>query len=139
MQVEWRPEYVSGNDDIDTMHRTIIDRLAVLGEAARYGCAVAPAFRDLRSAVLGHFEAEERLLAVMSDTASAGHRREHALIARLLRDGEGLCCDAALVQSSLPPFLDVVGRWLLHEIGANDRDLFAFLAARRRAAVLLGL
>lgn len=133
MRVDWRPEYASGNDDIDRMHRTIVERLGVVGGAVMDGRGVGAAFRDLRTSVVEHFEHEERLLGLMSETASASHRREHAHIVRLLTDGQGLCEDPGRV-AALPVFVDVVGRWLIHEIAANDRSLFTFLQVRRQAA-----
>lgn len=134
MFVEWRPEYASGNGDIDAMHRLIVDRLACVGRAVEEGRGAGAAFRDLRTAVLDHFHAEDRLLEMMGATASAGHRREHGHLARLLADGQALCDDDARA-AAVPTFVDVVSRWLIHEITANDRHLVTFLAARGRARV----
>lgn len=130
MITQWRQEYASGITEIDAMHRTIVERLGVLQLVSlddRPGLSSAMA--DLERSVAQHFEAEERLLDTMTPAATETHRREHRHLMRLLTDG-GMLCSGPRVETALPAFVRVIGRWLMHEITANDQHLFAYVRAR---------
>lgn len=135
MRIEWRPEFTSGVQEVDAMHRLIIDRLATLEAAGADDRAGVPkAMRDLDRAVRVHFEYEEKLLSGLAAQATAAHRREHAHLMRLIGDGVSLSEDSRSAEA-LPTFTRVIGRWLLHEITSNDRHLFAYMRARTGHAV----
>ncbi|WP_404386241.1 bacteriohemerythrin [Caenispirillum salinarum] len=130
MRIEWRPEFSSGVQEVDAMHRLIIDLLTTLDAAGVEDPAGVPgAMRDLDRTVRAHFEYEEALLGNLGAQATASHRREHAHLLRLLGDGVTLCDDRRSSEA-LPTFVRVIGRWLLHEISTNDRHLFAYMRAR---------
>ncbi|EKV31471.1 hypothetical protein C882_3844 [Caenispirillum salinarum AK4] len=130
MRIEWRPEFSCGVQEVDSMHRLIIDRLTTLDAAGvEHPAALPGAMCDLDRAVRMHFEYEEKLLGRLAAQATASHRREHAHLLRLIGDGMSLCDDNRSSEA-LPTFVRVIGRWLLHEISTNDRHLFAYMRAR---------
>ena len=103
---EWRQEYESGNDSIDTQHRQLLTLANLLFDAAREGredVVLKQAFDALLIYTRQHFEDEEQLLAERKSTLLQEHQEEHHLLAEEV-------CD--LWEENAMGFADQMGRSL---------------------------
>ncbi len=103
---EWRQEYESGNDSVDTQHRQLLTLANLLFDAAREGredVVLKQAFDALLIYTRQHFEDEEQLLAERKSTLLQEHREEHHRLAEEVSD---------LWEENAMGFADEMGRSL---------------------------
>ena len=128
VRIVWKPEYETGNEVIDTQHRSLFERGnrlldALLRNETR--AAVQDLAKDLVAFVERHFDTEESILVAQDSPWAAEHTRSHQRLletaARLLRDMDRGQFDAA-------DFLDFfVNQVVLQHMLVDDRKISAEL------------
>lgn len=137
MAVQWTERLAIGDPEIDAQHRELFERVDALLVAMRSGEGrerLESMFAFLQRYVLGHFQAEERLMRREAYPHLAEHARQHEeFIVRVVGIEEqlrehGPCSSQVMNASAL------LCEWLREHVAAADRELGAHLAARRRPA-----
>ena len=138
---ELTPDLVTGVDDIDAQHRTLLDLANRVIEASE-DASPAIFHRTLIFLVnyaVDHFAAEE---AAMDQTAYPGARFHREFHDRLRRETAGIVAQAKQEGSSKKVQLAVqfmLEDWLIYHIRETDRELANHLRTHSQGATILYL
>lgn len=126
--LNWYPEYESGNALIDTQHRTLFDDAngllsAVLAE--RPPSEISTLIDLLLSDVAGHFDDEEHILATVAYPDANAHKALHGRLVTEAQDFAARYRSGNLAVGELFQFImrDVLAQHLLQA----DREFFPYL------------
>jgi hemerythrin len=134
IRISWDRSLETGDPEIDEQHRELfhrIDKLMAATQDRRARSEVGRLLTFLGDYVVGHFEAEERLMAESGYPEAERHRGEHQ---RFVEDYARLFQDYR-AEGPGPIFVIKFGNrvtaWLCEHICRTDRRLADYLAARR--------
>jgi len=131
--MEWRSDYATGSQPIDDQHRELFRREQGLLEAARVGAGghALTALQSLREHLRRHFAAEQAAMLAAGYPFGDAHAQEHArfLLEILRLEHEGTARPASAWLSTKIAL--ALSSWLREHMLGVDRDLCAFLRARR--------
>ncbi|MEI6557876.1 MAG: hemerythrin family protein [Rhodospirillaceae bacterium] len=131
MQIEWRDEWLVGEDRIDGDHRelqSIINRIYQAVEQRESRAAVTQLLRALLARSAEHFSYEECLMAGSGYPKAESHRSQHAM---LINIGNILTQNIDLTNNEIVlGTIGFFGDWLITDIENNDAAFGRFLAAR---------
>ena len=122
VRIVWKPEYETGNETIDSQHRSLFERAnRLLDTILRDETRVA--LQDQAKSLLAfsehHFETEETLLVAQNSLYAAEHARSHR---HLLETASHLLQDIEHDQFDAADFLDFfVNKLILQHILIDDR------------------
>ncbi len=128
--ITWTPEYEVGLEEVDSQHRSIIEKINALssGDGTEQNDSVAlRLLEELSDYVRHHFKTEEALMVRggCDHDFEVRHRSEHAYYRGVLRDFMNDYIDGrSRITSS---FLEYLVHWLLHHIVSTDREMVAHL------------
>jgi hemerythrin-like metal-binding protein len=134
----WRDDFATGVQEIDEQHMILVETLSearTLLDDNPDPETVDALTNDLLSYALYHFETEEQLMAhhryaEATPAAAAKHLAEHRnFSARVVAMRDALGDGTRMGPDALLAFLE---DWLTHHILNTDRELGAFITARRR-------
>jgi hemerythrin len=134
IRISWDRSLETGDPEIDDQHRELfqrIDKLMAATQDRRARSEVGRLLNFLGDYVVGHFDAEERIMARSGYPDVELHRAEHqrfvADYARLYQDfrADGPSHDFVI------KFGNRVTAWLCEHICRTDRQLADYLAANR--------
>jgi hemerythrin len=130
--IAWTTEYEIGLDEVDSQHRSIIDKINALSGKSGQEVGDSAALRlleELSDYVRHHFKTEEALMVRggCDHDFEVRHRSEHAYYRGVLRDFMNDYIDGrSRITSS---FLEYLVHWLLHHIVSTDREMVVHLQA----------
>jgi hemerythrin-like metal-binding protein len=129
--MEWQPELVTGQDQIDAEHRSLVDAVNRLHAALDQGKdreEIGKILAFLRDYAVTHFSSEEALMIRAGYPRASAHFAAHADLTLQLSD---LLADfragRARVTEAVLAFLET---WLVEHILRQDQDLGAFVRQR---------
>jgi hemerythrin-like metal-binding protein len=129
MLFEWDESCKTGNSEIDSDHKRLVDLINDLYEAMQDGCGGAlllPIFSALKDYTLTHFKREEELMVACHAPDQERHLSEHRMMIDKLADLEQRHRggEAAISLQTLTFLRD----WLKNHICVIDQKLAACLA-----------
>jgi hemerythrin len=134
IRISWDQSLETGDSEIDEQHRELfhrIDQLMAATQDRRARAEVGRLLTYLGDYVVGHFEAEERMMAEAGYPEAPTHRAEHQQFveeyARIYQDYRANGPGPVFVIK----FGNRVTAWLCEHICRTDRRLADFLAERR--------
>jgi hemerythrin len=88
--LEWKSEYLTGIDSLDTEHRWLIDSVNDFDEKCRQGdmTAAKNMFYDLKDYMQEHSQNEESMMSRFNYPDIESHRKEHKKIALIVLKAE---------------------------------------------------
>ena len=96
--VSWKPEYDSGNTQIDTEHRRLLEMINGVYRAMKTGGQVGvDAISNMKSEYAKHFSSEHDFMSQRNYAGLESHREEHAAFMKRLTDME------AEFKAGIPP------------------------------------
>ena len=132
MALQWNSTLAVGDAEIDAQHRELFRRVDRLVEAVlhRDRSEAASILEYLRTFVVEHFAAEERLMAEVGYPDAEAHAAEHRAFAAALREVDARYqangCTAAVVHD----LERRVVSWLAEHVYSTDVALGKFVQAR---------
>jgi len=128
--IELTKDLLTGIRDIDDQHREIFDWFNTLIKSAD-----APAdHRDVKRALVFltgyvgfHFAAEELAMDIFGYDGLDRHRQQHHYFRNLILDIRKKAGEVGLTEDLRGKLHRMLGEWLVHHIGTEDKALAAFL------------
>jgi len=129
--LDWQPEFAVGHGQIDAEHRTLLDAMNRLHEAADQGQdkpEVAKVLNFLRDYTVSHFSMEEALMVRHKYPGASAHFAAHSDLVMQVSDFIADFRVGNVV--GVEAMLAFLRTWLVSHIQVSDKALGAFLQSR---------
>ena len=134
MQIDWRDDLLTGNEEIDAQHRELFARFNLLLQACQEGkgrAEVSNLLGFLNDYVRSHFAAEERLQVATKFPRYEEHRKMHLRFTAEIDQLERQFHDEGATLALIIQTNQMVVEWLIDHICKMDKELANHIIAAK--------
>jgi len=124
MNIQWRQELATGNNEIDRHHQELFQKIDALVAACKEGrekTVVLDLLGFLQSYVQNHFAAEEQFMAQHNSPNAQEHRRQHEKLRNELEQLATECLREGATLGVVTNSLKLTYLWLRDHIQQMDQ------------------